>query len=187
MESATLQSTDKEAPSGASRSRSAPRLRPPVLADGAAVHAIVAACPPLDANSAYCNLLQCAHFASTCVVAESGGRMMGWVSAYRPPEEPDTLFVWQVAVHPQARGQGLALAMLNDLAGRAVCRDITWLKTTITADNRSSWALFNRFASGRGCALNSAVWMQAGLHFPGSQPSEHLVTIGPLGGTGRLS
>ena len=71
-------------------------LREPSAEDGPAVSALIAASPPLDGNSAYCNLLQCSDFAGTCVVAEREGRLLGWISAYRPPSHRDRIFVWQV-------------------------------------------------------------------------------------------
>ncbi|MDZ7710658.1 MAG: diaminobutyrate acetyltransferase [Roseovarius sp.] len=101
----------------------------------------------LDENSMYCNLVQCDHFSETCVIAELDGVIVGWISAFIPPDAPDTLFVWQVAVGEQARGRGVAKKMLANLLERPVCADVKQLKTTITADNDASWALFNSFAS----------------------------------------
>ena len=86
-------------------------IRTPKKEDGQAIWDLIAACPPLDQNSMYCNILQCTHFADTCVLAERGGMPVGWLSAYFPPTEPETLFVWQVAVHEKARGEGLARAV----------------------------------------------------------------------------
>ena len=40
-----------------------------------AIWELISACPPLDTNSAYANLLQCTHFADTCVIAEREGRI----------------------------------------------------------------------------------------------------------------
>src|SRR5690625_5758066 len=42
-------------------------FRKPSAKDGYPLHELVAASPPLDPNSAYCNLLQCTHFADTAV------------------------------------------------------------------------------------------------------------------------
>ena len=81
--------------------------------DGPAITALIRSSPPLDVNSAYCNLVQCAHFAPTCVVAERDGRLVGWLSGHRPPTAPEEIFVWQVAVAEDARGQGLAGLMLR--------------------------------------------------------------------------
>ncbi|MHC5068213.1 MAG: GNAT family N-acetyltransferase, partial [Planctomycetota bacterium] len=55
------------------------------------------------------------HFAHTSVVASVGPDLIGAVTAYRVPDDPTTLFVWQVAVSDAARGQGLAGRMLQFL------------------------------------------------------------------------
>src|SRR5690606_38843738 len=82
---------------GASRATEL-RLRMPRAEDGPRVSQLIASSPPLDVNSAYCNLLQCTDFSETCVLAERDGALLGWISAYRPPNAPELLFVWQVAV-----------------------------------------------------------------------------------------
>ncbi|MBD4807723.1 diaminobutyrate acetyltransferase, partial [Xanthomonas citri pv. citri] len=38
-------------------------FRTPAVTDGPSVTELIAQCLPLDPNSAYCNLLQCTHFA----------------------------------------------------------------------------------------------------------------------------
>ncbi len=79
-----------------------PALRKPAAKDGAEIWKLVRACSPLDENSMYCNLLQCDHFADTCVLADLSQEVVGWVSAYVMPNAPDTLFVWQVDLKDKA-------------------------------------------------------------------------------------
>jgi L-2,4-diaminobutyric acid acetyltransferase len=180
MSIATLRRQADEAGDRPSPSPKVVDFRSPVLSDGAEIHALVAACPPLEENSVYCNLLQCSHFAPTCVVAEMDGEIVGWISAYVPPDQPDVIFVWQVAVGERARGQGLGARMLEALSARPAVTGAQWLKSTITDDNPASWAMFNRFAERRMASLSSEPWMLAGEHFPDGHESENLVTIGPL-------
>ena len=156
------------------------RLRPPVGEDGPAVTRLVADCPPLDPNSSYCNLLQCDHFADTCVVAEIAGRMVGWISAYRPPSEPDEIFVWQVAVHPSARGQGLGGRMLAELMRRPRVRDAARLTTTVTEDNQASMAMFAGFARRHGMQVSRTLKFDRDRHFDGRHDAEWQLSIGPL-------
>lgn len=137
-------------------------------------------CPPLDTNSAYCNLLQCTHFADTCVVAERAGQILGWISGYCPPSEPDRIFVWQVAVHPDARGLGLGQKMLSILVDRPATAHATHLITTITDDNEASWRMFTGFARKRSLELARTPYFEQDAHFAGAHATEHLVTIGPF-------
>lgn len=155
-------------------------LRAPTPTDGLAVHALIAACPPLDTNSAYCNLLQCTHFSQYGVVAKMDGELVGFVSAYPPPDQPDTVFVWQVAVASAARGQGLAHRMLIELLARDVCKAVRKLKTTITAQNSASRALFAGIAASLGTELAETPWLLEREHLPAGHPTEHLITIGPF-------
>lgn len=157
--------------------RPQPTLRQPTAADGAAIWKLVADCKPLDENSMYCNLVQCDHFADTCVLAELNGSPVGWISGHIPPSDPQAIFVWQVAVSDKARGLGLGLRMLQDLAGREACAGVTELQTTITADNAASWALFRKFARSMGAPLSLAPHFKRDEHFGGVHATEYRVTI----------
>lgn len=154
------------------------RFRMPMPIDGPAITALIRRSAPLDVNSAYCNLVQCAHFAPTCVVAEQGGRLVGWLSGHRPATAPEEIFVWQVAVAQEVRGHGLAARMLDALLERDAVHDARTLSTTITADNAASWALFEGFARKRGLAVAKAEHFIRETHFAGHHDTEWLVTIG---------
>ena len=156
------------------------RLRMPVAADGPAITALIAACPPLDGNSAYCNLLQCTDFADTGVVAERDGAIVGWISGYRPPSRPEELFIWQVAVAVQARGERLASRMLDHLAMRPQIQPIAFLSSTVTAANRASWALFEAFARSRQAPLKKTVRFDRTAHFADAHDTEWCARIGPF-------
>ncbi len=147
-------------------------LRRPRAEDGPRVTRLIAASPPLDTNSAYCNLLQCSDFGDTCVVAERAGEVLGWISGYRSPASPERLFVWQVAVHVDARGEGLALRMLDELVERPASAGATLLTTTITEDNDASWRLFRAFARRRGTSLTKAPRFERDAHFAGAHDTE---------------
>jgi L-2,4-diaminobutyric acid acetyltransferase len=154
-------------------------FRKPTAADGRAVWELIACCPPLDTNSLYCNLLQCTHFADTCVLAEQDGEIRGWVSAYRPPTEPQALFIWQVAIRPNARRGGLASALIRTLLARDAVRGTQQLKTTVTPDNRASWALFRSLAKAWNAPFTSQEHFERDADFGGHHESERMLTIGP--------
>ncbi|MQQ09824.1 diaminobutyrate acetyltransferase [Epibacterium sp. SM1979] len=163
-----------------------PSLRKPSAKDGAEIWKLVGSCRPLDENSMYCNMLQCDHFADTCVLAEISSEIVGWVSAYVMPNEPDTLFVWQVAVSEIARGQGLSGLMLQSILNRPQCKEVTRLQTTITADNAASWALFRKFSRLQNQKLESVPYYTQAQHFQEQHKTEYLVTI-PLAKRAQLA
>lgn len=154
-------------------------FRQPDSGDGKDVWQLVNDCEPLDENSLYCNLIQCDHFDETCVVAErsSDGKLVGWISAYILPNDPETLFVWQVAVDPSAQGQGVAKRMLTHLLQREACSDVRVLQTTITADNEASWALFKSIARAHGGDVSHEPHFRRDTHFDGEHATEHMLTI----------
>lgn len=155
-------------------------LRLPTATDGAQVHRLIANCPPLDPNSMYCNLLQCSHFSATSVAAEQNGELIGFISGYVLPENPSTLFIWQVAVGEAGRGKGLATRMLKHIVSRPQCSQVTHLETTITASNRASWALFRGLADKLDTRLVELPFFDQETHFNGEHDSELLARIGPF-------
>ena len=164
-------------PKDCDTSRTRPlRLRKPDATDGAAIWELVKTCAPLDENSMYCNLVQADHFRDTCVLAERGDEVLGWISGHMIPAREE-LFVWQVAVSPKARGLGLGRKMLRELIARDACEEATHLKTTITKDNAASWALFRSFARSIDGELTDEPHFERDTHFEGQHDTEHMVSI----------
>jgi L-2,4-diaminobutyric acid acetyltransferase len=147
-----------------------------------ALHRLVSECTPLDPNSSYCNLLQCSHFQDTSIAAISNGVLLGSVTGYRIPDRQDTLFIWQVAVHPSARGQGLARTMLRKLTERLAKTGVRYIETSITPDNTASWRLFTGFATEQHAEVTRSVMFEQTLHFQGAHETEYVFHIGPLEG-----
>ena len=155
-------------------------LRPPRSEDGSKLYHLVAGCQPLDMNSRYCNLLQCTHFSGTSVAAEKENVLVGFISAHFIPERSDTLFIWQVAVDKDCRGQGLATQMLKHILDRPQCAQVRWLETTVTESNQASWALFDRLAVELSTELERIVMFDRQKHFEGEHDTELLARIGPI-------
>lgn len=158
------------------------QYRKPVLADAPAVAELVRDCPELDNNSQYAYILLCQHFAETCVVGENGERIVGFLSAYRPPPQRGTVvFVWQVAVHHSARGQGIAGSLLDELLKRDACADVEYLDATITPSNEPSRALFRSLARRHETGCETSPLFSAEL-FGGEEhhEPEDLFHIGPF-------
>lgn len=188
-------------------------LRPPRPADAADVWRLVEACEALDGNSPYAYLLLCSDFAETGMVVraaappsesesrgapdgmgqgepvgegDSGqGALVGFVLGYRPPARPQTLFVWQIAVAPECRGQGLGGRVLDRLVHR--CRQtfgIEYLEATVTPSNGSSRQLFTKYARDRELQIHESLAFGASS-FPAELDAPHedeiRLRIGPLG------
>jgi len=155
-------------------------LREPCISDGARICALVESCKPLDRNSAYCYLLLCHHFAHTCMVAESAGKIVAFLSGYRPPDREGVFFVWQVAVAPSMRGRGLGKRLLREVLKRPALISCRFLETTITPSNDASRRLFSSLARDleARCAVSSCF---SDEDFGGEDhEAEHLFRIGPF-------
>lgn len=155
-------------------------LRQPVRKDAAALYELIAACPPLDLNSRYAYMLLCEHFAETCVIAEADGIVIGTVTAYVPPGREDTLFVWQVAVDPNMRGQHLGRRMLEHLLQRCVAsRRISWIEATISPSNQASRKLFTELAARHGACCTTSALFSADEFGESGHEEECLYKLGP--------
>lgn len=155
-------------------------FRSPTLSDAGRIRQLVADSGVLDENSEYCYLLLCRDFGETSLVAYQGDVLVGFVTAYRPPGRRDCLFVWQVGVHVQARGQGLASRLLERLVCQPGCRGIRSLEATVTPSNTASRRLFESFASRHQIPCLVQPGFPAKLFASAGHEDEDLFCIGPL-------
>lgn len=155
-------------------------LRIPSSEDGTPVHNLIRKSAFLDDNSLYCYLLLCTHFAETSVVATMGEQIVGVVTAYVPPQQPDTLFVWQVAVDTPAQNRGVASRMLNHILERKSCSTVRFVETTVTKDNAASRAMFASLARRHDTDTSESIMFDRHTHFLNLHDTEYKLRIGPL-------
>ncbi len=148
----------------------------PVVADAVSMWEVAAASRVLDVKPRYAYALMCRDFSATSIVARLDDRVVGYVTGYLRPDAPDTLFVWQVAVHVDARGRRAAATMLDDLVARV---RPTFLETTITADNEASVALFSGLAQRRRAGMDRSELFD-GAALGADHDPEFLHRIGPM-------
>ena len=152
----------------------------PNESDGAAIYRLVRDGGTLELNSAYAYLLTGAHFGATSAIVRDGSTLCGFVWAYRLPERPETLFVWQIGVAPAYRGHGLGHALLSEVLARPACRGVTHLEATVTPSNEASMALFRGFARRCGVPVAETAAFDTGLFPDPAHETEMLVRIGPF-------
>lgn len=175
------------AESGSTPDTAAPAvvLRAPRIADAARMWQLADDSQVLDVNSGYAYLLWCRDFAATSVVAEVGGRVVGFITGYLRPEAPTTFFVWQVAVAADQRGRGIGVAMLEWLAdtvtdsAHPLGGNIRALETTVSPDNTASIAMFASLARRRGAQMTKSALFEPDA-FPDSHAAEDLYRISPI-------
>ncbi len=136
----------------------------------------------LDVNSAYCYVLLCDYFRDTCVVAEIEGSLVGFVSAFVHPSKPGTLFIWQIAVAEDVRGQRIGLRMLEALVDPLIHNPIQYIEVTISPNNHPSRALFTRLAEQYHADMQeNQGYPQGWFPLQHAHEEERLFRIGPLG------
>lgn len=121
------------------------QLGSPTVEDGAAMWELVNN-STLDQNSAYKYVMMAEFFAETCVVAKENDDVVGFITAFIPPDRPDVVFVWQVGVDSSQRGKGIASKMLTELVSRKACENVRFVEATVTPSNKASQSLFRRLA-----------------------------------------
>jgi L-2,4-diaminobutyric acid acetyltransferase len=126
----------------------------------------------------------CEHFSSTCVVAEKKSQpeseVVAFMTAYIPPEKPDTLFVWQVAVDASLRGQGIAKRLLADVLNRPAMQSIRFVEATVNPSNDASRNIFRSLAKQYQTDINEDLLFEASLLGDGDHEQENLVRVGPI-------
>ncbi len=155
-------------------------FRPPNADDGLEIHRLIANSPPLDLNSIYSYCLFGAHFRDSCILAEQAGRLIGFISAYRIPRQPDTLFVWQVVVSKASRGQGIARRMLHTLLERFNQDDLLFVEATVNPSNGASRRLFENLARSRGSILQEEDFLDASAFGSNSDHEPEILLRIPL-------
>ncbi|MCK9794930.1 diaminobutyrate acetyltransferase [Isoptericola sp. 4D.3] len=170
-------------------------IRPPTPVDGATMWQLARDSGSLDLNSSYAYLLLADHFSATSRLAllargaDGGeGDPVGFLAGYRLPADPATLFVWQVAVAPQARGRRVAGQLLDAVVDGASPGGsapdggpaVTRVHTTVTTDNASSRRVFARWAAERGATLRETTGYET-THFPDGHEAEPLLVIKGFG------
>lgn len=152
----------------------------PSAADAAGVHELVSICKPLDLNSTYAYLLLCHHFAETCVIAKIKDGIVGFISGYTLPEDPTTFFVWQVAVHPGARGAHLGVRMLHHLLKRKSNAQAQFVETTVSPSNEASRRMFRHFAESISAPIDEQMLFDRAAFGNEDHEEEVLMKIGPI-------
>jgi L-2,4-diaminobutyric acid acetyltransferase len=133
-------------------------IREPNIKDGLAIYRLVKKTQVLDVNSSYLYNLIGEHFSKTSLVVTVDEQIVGFISGYFLPEEPSTLFVWQVGVDSSMRGKGLAKKLVRGVIEKHKDR-VKTLHTTISPSNIPSNRLFQAIAKEYETTINEEVFL----------------------------
>jgi L-2,4-diaminobutyric acid acetyltransferase len=166
--------------STALKSSTAVHYRTPTQQDAVAVWQMVLDEPMLDNNSSYHYTLWFRDFAQTSMVAATAdGEIVGFLTGYRRPEEPDTFFIWQAAIKPDSGVSGLGVNILVNAIDAQVATGATYVETSVSAQNKAITMLLHMVARKYDAETHTELlFPAAGL--PGGDHDETLYRIGPL-------
>jgi L-2,4-diaminobutyric acid acetyltransferase len=134
----------------------------------------------VDSNSPYSYLMLVEYLAGTCAVAVGDdGAIAGFVTGFRLPDDPSTLFIWQIVVAPERRGLGVGKQLLDGVADRPAVPRLRHLEASVTPGNDASEGLFREFAAARRTACVEEELFDA-ADFPGTHDPEVRFRIGPF-------
>lgn len=157
------------------------KIRRPRLeyGDGGAMWRLARESGVLEENAEYTYHMFTHFFGEASTVAELDGEAVGFIAGFRPPDRPDTVFVWQIAVAPEARGRGLAATMLHGLL-RRLRDDVRYLEASVTPSNEASQRTFRSIARDLRTHCSEEILFPGDRFHGPSHEDEVLFRIGPI-------
>jgi L-2,4-diaminobutyric acid acetyltransferase len=154
-------------------------FRTPRPEDGFAVWELVKNTPGLDTNSPYSYVLWFRDFADCSLLATVDDEIVGFLTGYRRPDDPDTYFVWQTAVSPRHGIPFLGVKLFEAAADRQRDCGARYVEATVSAENKAILMVLRQYARKRSAEVTDRVlfpadWLGDGHH------DEVLHRIGPL-------
>jgi len=150
----------------------------PTKKNGSAVAKLIQRCPPLDLNSTYHYLIQSHYFDRTCAIALEGNKVVAFVSGFIKPKNKNCLFIWQVAIDGNYRGNGFGIELIEFLLDQN--KDVNTIETSITKNNIASRKMFQKIVTKYETTMSEETLFGKKEDFSYEHESEMLITIGPI-------
>lgn len=175
----TISAPTVEADQATVANKPAAVFRAPMSEDGPAVWELVENTAGLDSNSVYYYTLWFRDFTDGSLVATVDDELVGFLTGYRRPDEPDTYFVWQTAVNPRHGIPFLGVKLFQAAADEQVDKGARYVEATVSAENKAIIMVLKQFAKKHSADIETRVLFPSSL-FPDSHHDEVLYRIGPL-------
>ncbi len=161
------------------------KLRPVNAKDAETLRTLALACPPLDVHTPYTYWVISRFFGHISFLLEREEIEVGQKTGVRTPvgyitalDTPETVFVWQIGILPQYRGQKFSRMLIDAVyqqskrLGKDMC-------TTIDDDNECSKAAFISFCARNALRLQSVDTLELkAADLPDFYEAERIYRIG---------
>ncbi|GEM_PF-3598627 len=116
---------------------SAVEYRKASVEDAKEIHTIVKNTPGIDDNSLYYYSLWLKEFDQSNVVATQNNKIIAFLTAFRKPKDPETLFLWQLAAIPRHGVPDLGVRLAYHLIDYEIDNNLSGVEATIDLNNKS--------------------------------------------------
>lgn len=154
-------------------------FRRPEPSDAHAAWELVKSTDQLDDNSEYYYMIWFRDFARTSVVATVNDEVIGFLSGYRRPDQPDTYFVWQEAVKPKHGIPFLGIKLFDHAVEQELLAGARYVEASVSEANTPMVMVLKRFAKRWGATVDKSV-LFASTAFGDGHHEETLYRIGPV-------
>ena len=118
-------------------------IRQPADSEFIAIRDLCAECPPLEVYPVHLYRIMLCYWGNTCLLAEQDGLAVGFVQGlFSQTASAKTYFLWQIAVHPKNRKQGVGQCLLRAIETTVRHAGGLFIHATIDPENKPSRALF---------------------------------------------
>ena len=121
-------------------------IRTVSVSDVSDVRVFVDRCKPLTLHTAVTYGVLFRNFSELCFVFEDNERIIGFLAALRGTSHSDAVYVWQLGVSADMRGQGISHKLLDALAQSSKSIGISKLHVGIEPSNDVSLKVFESYA-----------------------------------------
>ena len=108
------------------------------------IHNFVSSCGVLEKYPAHVYKIILRYFSDTCLIAEDGDKIAGFVSGFFSQREKHKYFLWQIGVDPALRGRGVGSSILKELEKRLGNKACRLIELSVDPENISSRKLFEK-------------------------------------------
>lgn len=125
--------------------------------DVAQLHFLAEKCPPLDVHTHYTYWVICKFFSASSFLLSVENENVGYITAI---ETENIIFVWQIGILEQYRGQGYSHLLIDSVVDYAKRKQKN-LAVTIAEENKVSFSAFNNYCVKNGLSFrpNGSLWL----------------------------